>query len=162
MASSSSTNHLDRESSLARLYVEMSIFRVSGRRERRPGSSGLLLSQQFKLLSTMFSKQLCLLRTLLVKQGYFFPLGIKFVLNERGDCGVLAVAPGRTAVRQRLLALSSNSSVRRHPIRFDSNGSSFRAWDENHPPHRPTYSWSLNGLRSATKSNWAHLIQLTE
>ena len=38
---------------------------------RRHGSSGLLLSQQFKLLSTMFSQQLYLLRTLLVKQGYF-------------------------------------------------------------------------------------------
>ena len=66
----------------------------------------------------------------------------------------------RTALRPRLLALSSSSNVRRHTIRFDSNGSSFHAWDENHPPHRPTCSWSLSGLRSATRCNGAHLIQL--
>ena len=57
------------------------------------GSSGLLLSQQFKLLSTMVSQQLCLLRTLLVKQGYFFPLDVKFILNRLGDGGEQAVWP---------------------------------------------------------------------
>uniref|UniRef100_M4BHU4 Uncharacterized protein n=1 Tax=Hyaloperonospora arabidopsidis (strain Emoy2) TaxID=559515 RepID=M4BHU4_HYAAE len=41
----------------------------------------------------MFSQQLCLLGTLLVKQGYFFPLGVKFILNELGDGGVLSVWP---------------------------------------------------------------------
>uniref|UniRef100_M4B189 Uncharacterized protein n=1 Tax=Hyaloperonospora arabidopsidis (strain Emoy2) TaxID=559515 RepID=M4B189_HYAAE len=39
----------------------------------------------------MFSQQFCLLRTLLVKQGYLFPLDVKFILNELGDGGVLAV-----------------------------------------------------------------------
>ena len=39
----------------------------------------------------MFSQQLCLLRTLLVKQGYLFPLDVKFILNELGDGGVLPV-----------------------------------------------------------------------
>ena len=52
-----------------------------------------MLSQQFNLLSTMFTQQLCLLRTLLVKQGYFFPLGVKFILNELGDGGMLSVWP---------------------------------------------------------------------
>ena len=41
----------------------------------------------------MFSQQLCLLRTLLVKQDYFFPLGVKFIPNELGDGGVLSVWP---------------------------------------------------------------------
>ena len=41
----------------------------------------------------MFSQQLCLLRTLLMKQGYPFPLDIKSILNELGDGGVLAVWP---------------------------------------------------------------------
>ena len=43
----------------------------------------------------MFSQQLCLLRTLLVKQGYFFPLDVKLILNELGDGGVLSVWPQR-------------------------------------------------------------------
>uniref|UniRef100_M4BSY0 Uncharacterized protein n=1 Tax=Hyaloperonospora arabidopsidis (strain Emoy2) TaxID=559515 RepID=M4BSY0_HYAAE len=41
----------------------------------------------------MFSQQLCLLRTLLVKQGYFFPLDVKFILNDLGDGGVLSFWP---------------------------------------------------------------------
>ena len=98
----------------------------------------------------MFSQQLCLLGTLLVKQGYLFPLDVKFIMNELGDGGLLSVWPQGGQQRQRLLALSLNSSVRQRLIRFDSNGSSFHAWDENrppHPPHRPTCSWSLNGLQ---------------
>ena len=59
----------------------------------RPGDSSLLLSQQLELLSNLFSQQLCLLRTLLVKQDYFFPLGVKFILNELGGGGVLSVWP---------------------------------------------------------------------
>uniref|UniRef100_M4BNN0 Uncharacterized protein n=1 Tax=Hyaloperonospora arabidopsidis (strain Emoy2) TaxID=559515 RepID=M4BNN0_HYAAE len=41
----------------------------------------------------MFSQQLCILRILLVKQGYLLPLDVKFILNELGDGGVLAVWP---------------------------------------------------------------------
>ena len=44
----------------------------------------MLLSQQFKLL-----------RTLLMKQGYLFPFSVKFILDERGNGGVLSVWPQR-------------------------------------------------------------------
>ena len=57
----------------------------------RPGSSSLLLSQQLELLSTLSSQQLCLLRPLLVKQGYLSPFSLKFILNELGDGGVLSL-----------------------------------------------------------------------
>ena len=80
MASSSSTNHLNRESSSAPLYLEMSIFSDSGRRVCRPSSSSLLLPQQLELI-----------RPLLVKQCPFFPFSVKLILNELGDGGVLPV-----------------------------------------------------------------------
>ena len=80
MASSSSTNHLSRESSSAALNLEMSIFNDSGRRMCRPGSISLLLSQQLELL-----------RPLLVKQCYRFPFSVKFSLNELGGGGVSPV-----------------------------------------------------------------------
>ena len=51
------------------------------------------MSQQLELLSVLFSQQLCLLRPLLVNQGYLSPLSVKFILNELGDGGVLAVWP---------------------------------------------------------------------
>ena len=57
----------------------------------RSGGSSLLLSQQLELLSTLFSQQLCLLRPLLVKEGYLFPTIVKFILNELGFECVLSV-----------------------------------------------------------------------
>ena len=61
---------------------------------RRPAHSSmeLLLSQQLRLLSTEFSQLLGLLRALLVKQGYFLPLGDKFILNEPSYSGMLLVS----------------------------------------------------------------------
>ena len=81
MASSNSTNHLNRESSSPFLYLKMSSLQDFGStRVHRLGNSSLCLrlSQQFELL-----------RTLLVKQGYFLPWLVKFMLYEPGDGGIL-------------------------------------------------------------------------
>ena len=45
-------------------------------------STDLLLSQQLCLLRTEFPQLLSLLRTLMVKQGYFLSFSDKFILNE--------------------------------------------------------------------------------
>ena len=124
----------------------------------RPDGSSLVLSQQLELLSTLFFQQLCRLRPLLVKQGYLSPFSVKFILNELGDGGMLFVwTQSRQHLHLRLLALSSNSDVRRHPIRFDSNGSSSRALDESLPLHHPIFLSSLDGLQSATRCNGASI-----
>ena len=55
----------------------------------------LLLSQQCCLLSTEFFQLLGLLRALLVKNGYFLPLGDKLILNEPGYSNMLLVSVER-------------------------------------------------------------------
>ena len=58
-------------------------------------SNKLLLSQQIWQLSTDFSQLLGLFRALLVKQGFFFPFGNKFMLNEPGYRGTFLVSVKR-------------------------------------------------------------------
>ena len=50
------------------------------------------------------------------------------------------LAPERTSLRLRLLALSSILTFRLHHIRCESNGSSSRALDGSLPLHHPTCS----------------------
>ena len=52
----------------------------------------MLLSQQFQLLSTLFSQHLRVLRALLVKQGYFLLGPVEFVLNELGYSRMLLIS----------------------------------------------------------------------
>ena len=157
MTSSSSTNHLNRESYSALLYLEMSIFSNSGRRVYRPGSISLLLFQHFKLLSTL-SPNSSVYEKLVGNQGYLFPFSVKFILYELGNGGVLYVwTQSFQHCAYGFLTYSSISIVRRHPIRFDSNGSSSHAWDGSRPLHHPPCPWSLGGLLGGTRCNGAPL-----
>ncbi|TDH71902.1 hypothetical protein CCR75_000982 [Bremia lactucae] len=82
MASSSLTNHLKRKSHSTALNLEISIFKLSGRRGSVSTLEAftMLLSQQFQLLSTLVSPHL----RVLVKQGYFITGHVEFVFNELG------------------------------------------------------------------------------
>ena len=104
----------------------------------RSGSSSLLLSQHLELLICLYVLNTALSVETLVDEGRL-PISTQRHVHSDifGNGGVLPVWTQRTALRLRLLAVSSNSVVQRHHIRFDSNERSYRALDESLPLHHP-------------------------